>query len=145
MIVLPRKTKEDLMKTNLDSLFKTNSNLEKDGVWFDVSIGVSFLLRRFGGANGNKVAQSMAKYHKPYAKLIEAKKLSDEETTEIMAKVFVDSCLVDWKGVTDEDGKEIVCNMENAVNLFKNLPELFNTLFQYCQGVESFREDLGNS
>lgn len=132
------------MKTNLDSLFKTNTNLEKDGVWFEISIGVSFLLRRFGGANSNKVAQAMAKYHKPYAKLIESKKLSDEETSEIMAKVFVDSCLIDWKGVTDEKGDTLDCSFENGVTLFKNLPELFNTVFQYCQGVESFREDLGN-
>ena len=133
------------MKTNLDSLFKTDTNLEKDGIWFDVSLGISFKLRRFGGANANKVSQSMAKYHKPYAKLIDAKKISEEETTEIMAKVFVDSCLVDWKGVTNEQGEAIVCNFENAVQLFKTLPELFNTLFQYCQGVDSFREDLGNS
>lgn len=133
------------MKTNLDSLFKTDSNLEKEGIWFDVSIGISFKLKRFGGANSVKVSQSMAKYHKPFAKLIEAKKLSEEETTEIMAKVFVDCCLVDWKGVTNEEGKEIECNFDNAVQLFKSLPELFNTLFQYCQGVDSFREDLGNS
>lgn len=134
-----------MMKTNLDSLFKTNSDMEKEGIWFDVSIGISFKLRRFGGSNANKVSQAMAKYHKPYAKLIDAKKLSEEETTEVMAKVFVESCLVEWKGVTDESGEEIKCNFENAVKLFKNLPELFNTLFQYCQGVESFREDLGNS
>jgi hypothetical protein len=133
------------MKTNLDGLFKMDLNLEKDGVWFDVSIGISFLLRRFGGSNSNKVTQSMAKYHKPYAKLIDAKKLSDEETTEIMAKVFVDSCLVDWKGVKDEAGQDIPCNFDNAVKLFKSLPELFNTLFNYCQSVDSFREDLGNS
>lgn len=133
------------MKTNLDALFKTNSNLEKDGVWFDVSIGISFLLRRFGGSNATKVGQSMAKYHKPYAKLIDAKKLPEEETVAIMARVFADSCLVDWKGVTDSDGKEIPCSLDNAVELFKSLPELFNTLFNYCQEVDSFREDLGNS
>lgn len=133
------------MKTNLDSLFKTNSNMEKDGIWFEVSIGVSFRLRRFGGANSNKVAQAMTKYHKPYAKLIDSKKLSEEETSEIMAKVFVDCCLVEWKGVKDEEGKDIPCTFENGVALFKSLPELFTTLFNHCQGVDSFREDLGNS
>jgi hypothetical protein len=133
------------MKTNLDALFKTNSSLEKDGVWFEVSIGVSFLLRRFGGSNTTRVSQSMAKFHKPFAKLIEAKKLTEEETTRIMAKVFVDSCLVDWKGVTDGEGKDLVCNFENGVELFVSLPELYLTLFNHCQEVDSFREDLGNS
>lgn len=133
------------MKTNLDSLFKTNADMEKEGIWFEVSIGVSFRLRRFGGSNANKVAQSMAKYHKPYAKLIDSKKLSEEETAEIMAKVFVDCCLVEWKGVKNEHGEDIPYTFENAVSLFKSLPELFTALFNHCQSVDSFREELGNS
>jgi hypothetical protein len=133
------------MKTNLDSLFKTDSSLEKDGIWFDISPEIAFHLRRFGGSNAQKVKQAMAKYHKPYAKLIEADRLGIEETNLVMAKVFVDSCLISWKGIKDEEGKDIAYSFDNAVKLFTDLPELFNTLFNYCSGVESFKEDLGNS
>lgn len=132
------------MKTNLDSLFKTDSSLEKDGVWFDVSSDISFHLRRFGGSNAQKVNQSMAKYHKPYAKLIESNRLGIEETNLVMAKVFVDSCLISWKGVKDEEGNDLPYSFDNAVKLFTALPELFNALFKYCSEMESFKEDLGN-
>lgn len=132
------------MKTNLDSLFKTNSNLEKDGVWFKAGEGVSFLVRRFGGSNSQRLKLAMAKYHKPKARLIELDQLSPEETHLIMSKVFAEACLVDWKGV-QIDEQDVPCNFENAVKLFTTLPELFESLWSYASGYESFKEDLGNS
>lgn len=132
------------MKTNLDQLFKTDANLEKDGVWFSISKDVSFCLRRFGGNNATKVQQAMTKYHKPYARLIENNSLSQEETLKIMAQVVSSACLVDWKGV-QIDGQEVPCTQENAVKLFCQLPDLFDALFKYISEVESFKEDLGNS
>ena len=131
------------MKSNLDSLFKTDSDLEKDGVWFKASEEVSFLIRRFGGSNAQKVKLALAKYHKPKARLIELDQLSIEETTLIMAKVFAEACLVDWKGV-QIDGVEVPCTFDNAVKLFTKLPELFQILHAYSNGFESFKEDLGN-
>lgn len=132
------------MQTNLDSIFKTKENLELDGVWFKVSQETSFCLRRFGGKNANRVKQAMAKYHKPHARLIENDALPPEETSKIMAQVIAHSCLVDWKGVV-VDGQELPCNPENAVKIFTLLPELFDTLFGYISGADSFKEDLGNS
>ena len=132
------------MKTNLDSIFKTDTTLESDGVWFTISADTSFCLRRFGGNNAKKVQIAMAKHHKPHARLIEANALPLEEVNKIMAKVIADSCVVDWKGVVI-DGQEVPCNLENAVKLFCALPELFNKLFEMISGSESFKEDLGNS
>lgn len=132
------------MKTNLDSLFKTDKNLETEGVWFAVSPEVSFLLRRFGGSNIKKVDAASTKYQKPHIRLIQAKALSKEKEDEILAKVFAEACLVDWKGVA-VDGQELPCTFENGVKLLTSLPELFETLFRYCAEVESFKEDLGNS
>jgi hypothetical protein len=132
------------MKTNLDSLYKTDSSLENNGVWFTVSKDTSFCLKRFGGSNAVKVKQAMAKYHKPHARLIENDALPLEKVHEIMAQVVASSCLVDWKGVV-VDGQELPCTFDNAVKLFCELPELFNTLFNYISGVDSFKEEVGNS
>jgi hypothetical protein len=132
------------MKTNLDNLFKTDSSMEKDGIWFDIGNGVRFQLRRFGGSNAQKVKAAMTKHSKPFARLIELDQLPVEKDTEIMAKTFIEACLVSWEGVKVDD-VEVPCTPENALKLFTSLPELFQTLLKYSQGFDSFKEELGNS
>jgi len=133
------------MKTNLDSLFKTNKQLEQSGVWFRISPETRFLLRRVGGDNPH-YSEAMAKYHKPHAKMIELNTLSDNMKVEILAKIFCDACLVSWEGV-EIDGQMVECNFENGVKLFKQLPDLFDTLFKEASKLDSYKEsvqDLGN-
>jgi hypothetical protein len=132
------------MKSNLDSLFKTDNDLEKDGVWINIGNDIKFKIRRFGGSNAQRLKQAMAKFHKPVARLVEMDKLSPEENIELMAKTFADSCLVDWQGV-EIDGVKAPCTFDNAVKLFTQLPELFDLLFKESQKFDSFKEELGNS
>jgi len=132
------------MKTNLDKFFKANSGLEQDGVDFDIGEGISFKVRRFGPSNV-KVKAAMATHYKPYAKQVELGTLPAEKSLEINAKVFVDTCLVSWEGVLDEAGKPLEFNKENALKLFKQLPDLFETLWKHANSFENYKEDLGNS
>lgn len=132
------------MKTNLDLKFKTNKNLEKEGVWFKVvDTEVSFLVRRFGGANEAEIKRVHAKYFAPKSRQIQANQLSDEEATELLIKSFVEVSLVDWKGV-EIDGVEAEFDKEKAVEIFKEYPELFQTVFEYAKDFQSYKEDLGN-
>lgn len=131
------------MKTNLD-IFKNDSVCEEQGIEFEVRPGVSFVLRRFGGKNSARIKQSLAKHYKPYARLLETGKMEETEEKKIMIKVFIESCLVSWKGV-EADGKELECNTENAVKLFLELPELFDLLYKQSNDTENYREELGNS
>jgi len=133
-----------LVKTNLDHLYKTNKSEEKEGIWFDIDENVGFRVRRFGGENSEAVKRAMAKHHKPYARRIENGSLSTKKEDEIMAKVFVDSCLMDWKGV-EIDGKEVEFNVESAVAFFISLPDLRLELFNLATSPQTYREDLGNS
>lgn len=131
------------MKSNLDALFKTDTNLETDGVWFSISDDTKFLVRRFGGSNGERLKKAMAKHYKPYARQVENGTISTEKDQEISIKVFIETCMVDWKGV-EIDGEEAPFNSSTALELFTKLPELFKTLWNYSQAVDSYREDLGN-
>jgi hypothetical protein len=133
------------MKTNLDSLFKTNKAMEQEGIEFDLGNGVIFRVRRFGGSNAQRVKQSLAKYHKPYARLIEADRMPQEEQAKIMAKVFTDACLISWEGVKDAEGNDIPYNFDNAVELFTTLPALFDAVFEHAQSDAGYKEELGNS
>lgn len=132
------------MKTNLDKLFKTSSTLERDGVDFALDEKTSFRVRRFNSQN-HRVKAAMASYYKPYARQVELGTLPQEKSTEITMKLFIDVCLVSWEGVEDENEQPIECNKENALKLFKSLPDLFEALWKYANDFENYKEDLGNS
>ena len=132
------------MKTNLDKIFKTDDKLEVEGIWLDISEETGFLVRRFGGANTSKFSSAMAKHYAPYARLIENKTLDRKKEDEIMIKVFVDACLIDWKGV-QIDGVDTPCSPEIAIQFLMNLPELAKTLIEYSRESKNFLKDVGNS
>lgn len=131
------------MKTNLDKFFKTSTALEENGVWFDISEKIGFLLRPFKPTNP-KVKAAMANYFKPYARQVELGTLEMDKQLEIQINIFIDVCLADWKGVEIDD-KEVECNPENAKKFFKALPDLFDTLWKHAGDFNNYREDLGNS
>lgn len=131
------------MKTNLDKFFKTSEALEKNGVWFEISDKIGFLLKPFKATNP-KVKSAMATHYKPYAKQVEMGTLDLDKQQEIQIKIFIDVCLEDWRGV-EIDGQEVECSPENAHKFFKALPELFDTLWRHANDFSNYREDLGNS
>jgi len=129
------------MKSNLHLAFKTNTDLEKNGVWFDLG-DCRFLLKRFGGANRD-LSKVMAKVFKPVAHLVEKDLLPDEVDSKLTAKAFVEACLVDWEGV-EIDGEEVPFSKEKAIELMVELPDLMQTLLECSKNVENYRETLGN-
>lgn len=131
------------MKTSLDKHFKTDSDLEKNGVWFDISEDIGFLIRPFKGTNP-RVKAAMAAHYKPLARQIELGTIDPDKEREIQVKLFTEICLVDWKGV-EMDGQSVECNKENAMALFKELPDLFDTLWKHSGDFKNYKEDVGNS
>ena len=132
------------MKSNLDKFFKTNEDLSNNGVEFAIDEETSFTVRHFNDQNP-RIKAAMTKYYKPHARQIELGTLPQEKTAEINRLVFIDTCLVSWKGVEGEDGQPIECNKENAMALFKRLPALFDALWKHANEFQNYKEDLGNS
>ncbi len=130
------------MKTNLDGLFKTDADLEKNGAWFEISEGTAFLLRPFKTSNP-RVKAALAKHYKPYARQIENDAIDLGKQRDINTQLFMDVCLVDWRGVVI-DGEEKKYDRETGLLLFKALPELFDTLWKHAQDYKNYKEDLGN-
>ncbi len=131
------------MKTNLDKLFKTDANLEKNGVWFDISSDIGFLLRPIKTSSPTTKA-AFAAHFKPYARQIELGTLDQDKQNEVHIKIFIEASLVDWKGV-EIDGAFAAFTPENAMKFFKALPDLFETLWKHASDFNNYREDLGNS
>jgi len=132
------------MKTNLDKFYKTDKKIETEGIWFLISENVGFLIKRFGGYNAPDVKAALAKHYKPYAKQVDNGTISPEKEREILAKSFVDSVVLDWKGV-EIDEKIVPFSKEVAIPFFLGLPDLMDALTTYASNADNYREDLGNS
>lgn len=133
------------MRTNLDKKFRTDKNLEQQGVDLVLDSGVVLRVKRFGGSNSVEMQKALARHYKPVAQKISAGVLTPAEINAIDAKILADACLVGWTGVTDENGAEVPFSKEKAVEILSELPELTSTVMSYASNYETFREDVGNS
>lgn len=131
------------MKTNIDKFFKTDEDLEKNGQWHELTDKIGFLLRPFKSSNP-RVKAAMAAHYKPHARQVELGTLDPDKEREISIKLFIQVCLVEWKGI-EIDGKPTPFAPDVAMKLFKDLPDLFDTLWKYVNDWTNYKEDLGNS
>jgi len=132
------------MKSNLDVMYKNNPVLEKEGIEFIVSEKISFTVRRWMGLHSFEVKKKLAHKHSPFVRQIEAGTLSEEKSKEIIISLFVDTCVVSWKGV-EIDGVEKEFNRDDCIKLFTSLPDLCDSLLAYASDTKNYREELGNS
>lgn len=135
------------MKTNLDVFYKADESLEKSGVWFKLNEKTAFLVKPVNLQN-HQYRRAHAIHFKPFKRQIEAGTLDPKKEQEILAKLFVEACLVDWKGVVI-DGADTKFSKDIALEFFAHLPELFQTLVDYASDhknyLEQVDEEVGNS
>lgn len=138
--------------------YKTDTDKEKNGKWFDFD-GVRIKCARAGGSN-RKYEQALAEATLKIREEFEGKTLSEDEESEISGRAltfaFAKSVFIDLeftldgetyqKGIPNEEGECLDLTLENVVDFFIKLPELFNELFALVGNYKNFRpeEDLKN-
>lgn len=134
---------------NLHKLFKTDTDLEKNGVLIDYGPNddlpgappTRFRIARAGGSNLN-YAKCLERLAKPHKRMIQHGQLSNELAKSIARTAFLETCLLGWENVTDADGKVLEYSLANAEELFKALPELYADLSEQSASSALYREDL---
>lgn len=139
---------------SLYKLFKTNENLETDGIWLEygqTADGKPIRIK-IARAGGHNVAFSKAleKATRPYKKAIQTGMLDNKTADRLYKEVFAETVVLDWINVEGPDGQPMEFNKENVLKLFEDLPDLFVDLREQSANVALFRDevretDLGNS
>jgi hypothetical protein len=139
---------------SLYKLFKTNENLETDGIWLEYGQTadgkpVRIKIARAGGHNV-AFAKALEKATRPYKKAIQTGTLDDKTATRLYREVFADTVVLGWENVEGPDGQPMEFNNANVLKLFEDLPDLFADLREQANNVALFRDevretDLGNS
>lgn len=126
--------------------FKTDSEKEQNGVLVtygpnnDGSIPGFRLLRR--NSTNQRYAKTLERETQQYRRLIELGTLDNKISERVFMRVFCIAVLIGWENVQDKAGKNIVFTLENAMNLFQELPDLYDDLVTQSGKVSLFRESL---
>lgn len=106
-----------------DSLFKTDSNAEKDGVWHNIGSNVKVCVARSGTPEYNKILTQMSQAQNPESSLMLVGEMSDdqmEDMVEVTVKTMARAILKDWKGFDDDDGNPVEFSVEQAEVYLRN-------------------------
>ena len=119
-------------------LFATDKGLESEsGVVVDYG-DFSFTVLRAGGSNSKYRNVAQREYRKR-KHAIDSGTITEDESRKMLAEVYADSVIIDWKGVKGPDGKELKFSRENVVRLLNDLPELFADLRERATAMEAFK------
>jgi hypothetical protein len=139
---------------SLYKLFKTNENLETDGIWIEYGTtaagkAIRIKVARAGGHN-SRFAKALEKATRPHRKALQVGSLDNATADRLFREVFADTVVLGWENVEGPDGQELPFSRENVLKLFSDLPDLFNDLREQANNAALYREelreaDLGNS
>jgi hypothetical protein len=132
-------------------LYETDLAKEVEGFWHKVNKKISIKMARAGGANlaFSKAMEEKTREHRKRGGALEGDKVDVELVTEIMKEAFAETIILDWKGITDRDGKKVAYSVAAAKKMLDALPDLYAELRDAAGAAANFRiegikEDVGN-
>lgn len=138
------------------SQFKTDPDLEKNGVWVDYG-DFRVLLARAGGANKKYVKYAEEK-SKPFRRAIQAGVMPEERSREMLFDIYAKTIVLSWevntgeitadtgepiyeKGIHLPDGTVGEPSYDNIMRAFRLLPDLFFDLQKMADQLALFRKE----
>lgn len=146
---------------SLHKTFKTDHNLEIEGVWLeyghvenadgtpDQTRPIRILVARAGGANV-AFQKALEKATKPHRTALRVGTMSNSSADNLYKEVFASTVLKGWINVQNAAGDFLEFSKENALAIFEELPDLYADIRDQATAISIFREtlieeDVGNS
>lgn len=127
--------------TNLYAAFATNKSIETDGVVVKYGPKTSVRIARAGGSN-TAFSKRYEALMRPYKRLAQTGQMDAEVSADIMRRLYAETVVKDWEGVTNREGVELDFTVDNAMALFKDLPDLFDDLVSHSMNATLYREEV---
>lgn len=138
---------------SLRKTFKTDSQLETQGKKFVIGINEDdgseqfVILARMGKANKEYIKMVEVK-SAPHRAAIEHGSMPEKLSTRIMREVFAHTVVKGWGGLresewtgNDADTKERKYTPEAAIELFEQLPDLYDDWADKARAASNFRSE----
>jgi hypothetical protein len=119
-------------------LYGTDTSLENEGMWIGLKGDIKIKITYFG----NKKNKSyLEKLRAPYKTQIRKGTLDPSIEEELTLKAMSRFVLVDWEGMTTQEGKELPYSVENAYQILKELPHFANEVADLSTSMDTFRAE----
>lgn len=118
--------------------FRTNRQMETEGVILDFGVA-RFKVRRAGGSN-RRFTTVFNQKTKPHARALAAGTLDEEVAKRLMYETYYDAVVIEWEGVTDEEGNSLKFTQANFIKVMSDLPDLWSRLRDECDNMRNFQD-----
>ncbi len=132
-------------------LYETDLAMEVEGFWHTVTKKIKVKMARAGGANlaFTSTLEKKTRDHRKRGGALEGEKVDVELVTELMKEAFAETIILDWKGITNKEGKTVAFSVAAAKKLLSDLPDLYSELRDAAGTAANFRiegikDDVGN-
>lgn len=129
------------MSKSIYEKFATDKKAEQEGITLDYGDGMEIRIARAGGSNTKFESLIQSKLRK-YERLRQNDLLEIAVLRPIMREIYAEAIVLGWSGVTDRDGNNLPFNKENAIQLFTDLPDLFEDIVVQSQRAALFRQTV---
>lgn len=125
---------------NLYEKYETDKDAEINGVPYEVTQGIIFMLARVCERNVAYQAEraKIAKHFEKQLMTNDNPKGYQEAITRLFAKHIVKG----WDGVTDREGNPLPYTVDNCVKVLTDLPDLYNELVSVAVDADQFNADM---
>lgn len=129
------------------SSLKTDTDLEVNGVWVDIGDGAEVLVARVENPRYEERLRALGKQHRHTAK---RGVLPVEIQKDLLYQVASETVLLDWKGITDDAGKDIKYSQKKAYELLRDVRDFREIVFEIAETMQAYQveeeeEDSKNS
>lgn len=130
-----------MSKKSIYDKFATDKKAEQEGITLDYGDGMEIRIARAGGSNTKFESLIQSKLRK-YERLRQNDLLEIAVLRPIMREIYAEAIVLGWSGVTDREGNTLPFNKENAIQLFTDLPDLFEDIVVQSQRAALFRQTV---
>lgn len=121
------------------SEYLTDSTLEEDGVWMRLRRGdAEVLVARAGNSRHEDLVRRLRKKH---GRGFRGDELPQEVEESIALEALSKTILLDWRGIEDDEGKEIPYSSEKARELLKASRDFRLEVTQIATEMEVYKRE----
>jgi len=116
------------------SAFKTDLDLEENGIWINYQSGARFKIARL---YNRKFKEYILKHGKTDARGVLAGTADSEDSLNLMKDAIASTVLVDWDRILDDEGNKIPYTVEDARKAL-DIPDFYNEVYNMASERELF-------